>query len=284
MGKLGLVAEGGGMKCAYSAGVMDKFLDYGIEFDYCIGVSAGSANLASLMAGQRGRNEHFYVKHVTDPWYFGIKPLLKTGNLFNLQYIYGDLTNDGGEDELHYDTIMENPCEYEIVATNALTGRPEYFNKNQMQRNHYVQIMASSAIPVVSKPIMIDGVPYYDGGISDAIPGRRAIKQGCDKLVFVLSKSRHFQKAPEKHQLLTSMACHKYPNVIRDVKRRHIMYKKCQDYMFELEKRGRAFIFSLETDLKLSTYSMKPEINRQLYENGLADFEAKKEEFLKFIG
>ncbi len=54
--KIGLVVEGGGMKCAYNAGILDAFLDEGITFDYCIGVSGVSGNLASYLAGQRGRN------------------------------------------------------------------------------------------------------------------------------------------------------------------------------------------------------------------------------------
>ena len=47
--KTGLIVEGGGMKCAYSAGVLDAFLDENITFDYCIGVSAGAANSASFL-------------------------------------------------------------------------------------------------------------------------------------------------------------------------------------------------------------------------------------------
>lgn len=67
MAKIGLMVEGGGMKCAYSAGVLDAFLDAGITFPYGIGVSAGAANLASFQAGQRDRNRRFYVVHVKDP-------------------------------------------------------------------------------------------------------------------------------------------------------------------------------------------------------------------------
>ena len=52
--KIGLVVEGGGMKCAYNAGILDGFLDHGILFDYCIGVSGGAGNAASYVAGQRG--------------------------------------------------------------------------------------------------------------------------------------------------------------------------------------------------------------------------------------
>lgn len=40
--KIGLVVEGGGMKCAYNAGILDAFMDNGISFDYCIGVSGGA--------------------------------------------------------------------------------------------------------------------------------------------------------------------------------------------------------------------------------------------------
>ena len=70
--KTGLVVEGGGMKCAYNAGILDAFLDEGISFDYCIGVSGGSGNLASYIAGQRGRNLRFFTEHIHDKEYFGM--------------------------------------------------------------------------------------------------------------------------------------------------------------------------------------------------------------------
>ena len=92
MEKSGLIVEGGGMKCAYSAGILDAFLDDNVTFDYCMGVSAGAANTASYLAGQRGRNLRFYIEHVKDPRYISIKNLIKTGSLFGLQYIYGTFT------------------------------------------------------------------------------------------------------------------------------------------------------------------------------------------------
>ncbi len=283
MSKIGLVVEGGGMKCAYSAGVLDAFMDNNITFDYCIGVSAGSANAASFMAGQRGRNIRFYTTHIKEPMYFGVKSLLKTGNLFNLQYIYGTLSNEDGSDMLDFDKIMENPAEYELVATNARTGKPEYFSKEQMIKNNYIHIMASSAIPAVSKPVMIHGKPYFDGGISDAIPVQRAFDMGCDKVVCILSKSRYFIKTPEKNKLLYSALCRKYPKTIADLNNRHRMYKKCQDKMFKAEKEGKAFLFSLESDLKISTYKMDADINQQLYELGLSDYEKMKDQLKEFL-
>ena len=127
MEKSGLIVEGGGMKCAYSAGILDAFLDDNVTFDYCMGVSAGAANTASYLAGQRGRNLRFYIEHVKDPRYISIKNLIKTGSLFGLQYIYGTLTNSTGTDPLDYDALAANPSEFHFPATNAATGKAEYF-------------------------------------------------------------------------------------------------------------------------------------------------------------
>lgn len=82
--KIGLVVEGGGMKCAYNAAILDAFLDHNITFAYCIGASGGSGNLASYLAGQRGRNLRFFTEHIHSPGYFGLRSFLKTGNLFGL--------------------------------------------------------------------------------------------------------------------------------------------------------------------------------------------------------
>lgn len=54
--KTGIVDVGGGLREVYAAGIFDYCLDMGIQFDFCIGVSAGSANVTSYMAGQKKRN------------------------------------------------------------------------------------------------------------------------------------------------------------------------------------------------------------------------------------
>ena len=71
--KIGLVVEGGGMKCAYNAAILDAFLDHNITFAYCIGASGGSGNLASYLAGQRGRKLRFFTEHIHSPGYFGLR-------------------------------------------------------------------------------------------------------------------------------------------------------------------------------------------------------------------
>ena len=237
--KIGLVVEGGGMKCAYNAGILDVFLDHQITFDYCIGVSGGAGNVASFVAGQRGRNIRFFTEHIHSSQYFGVKSLLKTGNLFGLQYIYGDLTNTTGKDPLDFPAIMKNPAEYEVAATNAVTGEAEYFGKEDMKQDDYRPIMASSAIPAACRPVVINGVPYYDGGISDAIPVRRALEKGCDRIVVILSKQRDYVRKPQGMRFLYSTLCRKYPKIIEGIDRRHITYRENLQEVFDLEKRGK---------------------------------------------
>ena len=61
--KIGVVDVGGGFRGIYAAGVLDYCMDNHIQFDVGIGVSAGSANLISYAAGQRGRNLIFYTEY-----------------------------------------------------------------------------------------------------------------------------------------------------------------------------------------------------------------------------
>ncbi len=281
--KTGLVVEGGGMKCAYNAGILDAFLDHNITFDYCIGVSAGSGNLASYVAGQRGRNLRFFTEHTRDPLYFGLKSLLKTGNLFNLQYIYGDLTNTSGKDPLDFDAFMKNPTEYYLVATNALTGQPEYFGKKDMKKDDYRLVMASCAIPVACRPVKINGIPYFDGGIADAIPVKKALDDGCDRIVVILSKPRGYIRKRQSMRPLYSAVCRKYPKIVSAIDQRHKTYNKNFKQVFDLEREGKAFVFAPSRSIEAGTYSMDEKVERKLYDLGMKDFARERKALEKFL-
>lgn len=283
MGKTGLVVEGGGMKCAYCAGVLDQFLENGITFDYCIGVSAGAASVASYLAGQKGRNLRFYTEYIDDPWYFGMRSFLKNGDLFNLKYIYGDLTNSGGRDPLDLEALKKNPAEYEIVATCAETGEGVYFSKDDLIQDDYRHVMASCAIPAVCRPVEIDGKHYYDGGLADSIPMQRALDRGCDKLVVIASKSRKFVKTPEKFRLMYTLMCRKYPKAVKALNDRYLTYRRQQKLMFDLEKAGTAFLFTPETDRKINTFTMDREVNQHMYDLGVQDFRRKQQKLAAFL-
>lgn len=282
--KTGLVVEGGGMKCAYSAGVLDVFLDEGLTFDYCIGVSAGAANSASFLAGQRERNMRYYTQHVSDPKYISFGNFLRTGSLFGLQYIYGDLSNEGGKDPLDYDAYHNNPTETYLAATDAMTGEARYFNKNEISRNSYQPIMASCALPVGCRPVSYEGHVYYDGGISDSIPAAHALAHGCDRLVILFSKPQGYRMKPQGGRGVYTIALkRKYPKIVAALNRRHEMYNKEMELVDTLVAQKKAKTFSPSAGIKIGTYTKDPAVMQQLYQNGLEDGRKRANEIKEFL-
>jgi predicted patatin/cPLA2 family phospholipase len=71
MGNTALVAEGGGQRGIFTAGVLDSWLHAGFNpFDLLIGTSAGAQNLSSYMTCQIGFGRHSITSLSRDPKFF----------------------------------------------------------------------------------------------------------------------------------------------------------------------------------------------------------------------
>ena len=281
--KIGLVLEGGGMKCAYGAGILDCFMEAGIEFDYCIGVSAGSANGAGFLARQHGRSLRFYTEHISDDRYFGLRPLIEQGGIFGLDYIYNDLSLSTGKDPLDYDTFAANPCDFEVVATDAETGKAVYFRKSDIMRDDYRVIMCSSCLPAVSKPVQFRGRYYFDGGVADSIPCDRAFEKGCTKIVVITSKPRNYFKEPENFKAAYTRILKDWPETVKAVDNRHLAYRESQRKMFGYEARGTAFLYCMSHEIRSSTYNMNRDTAKEMYELGRRDYVASVPKLRHFL-
>ena len=281
--KLGLVIEGGGMKCAYTAGILDRMLDDEIRPDYVIGVSAGAACGASFVAGQRGRNRRFFVDYVTDPDYMGLTAYRSSGEFFNLKYIYQNMTGKDGKDPLDYDAIMKNPAQLWAVATDAETGKPHYFSKNDFSPTDYSVYMATCAIPVACRPVRMGDHIYYDGGCSDSLPVRRALEEGCDKVIILLCRPKNTIKPPEKHRGLYHRLLNRYPALIHNLDIRHERYNAVLEASKRLEEHGHALILAPHEELPITTYTKVPRQLQGLYDTALSEYEMDREKLLDFI-
>lgn len=103
--KTGIIDVGGGLRGIYAAGVLDFCIKKEISFDYCIGISAGSANLTSYLAQQYQRNYKFYREYSFRKEYMGFRTWLHTGSFIDMDYVYGTLSNSTGEYPLDYPKI-----------------------------------------------------------------------------------------------------------------------------------------------------------------------------------
>lgn len=282
--KLGLVIEGGGMKCAYTAGILDCMMDDGIKPDYVIGVSAGAACGASFVAGQKDRNRRFFVDYVDDPDYMGWSAFRRNGSFFNLSYIYNNMTAKGGKDPLDYQAIINNPAQLWAVATDAETGKPHYFTKTDMSPEDYSMYMATSSIPVLCKPVLIGGRKYYDGGCTDAIPVKRALEAGCDKVLVLLCRPKDTVREPEGHRRVYHSALKDYPKLVHALDVRHLRYNATLKATRKLEENGHALIIAPHEKLDITTYTKDPSELQKLYEIALTEYDLDRERLMEFIG
>lgn len=179
MDKVGLVLEGGGMRGMYTAGVLDTFMENGIHFDGIVGVSAGALFGVNFLSGQKGRAIRYNKKFNSDKNYMGIIPLLKEGNIVSTEYAYTKVPYE--LDPFDNKTYMESGVPFYAVMTNVSNGNPEYVLVRDIFKQMDV-LRASGSLPIISRPVLIDGKYYLDGGIADSIPFEWMFSQGYSTL------------------------------------------------------------------------------------------------------
>ena len=265
---IGIVDVGGGMRGVFGCGVTDFLLDNDITFDYCLGVSAGSANLASYVSRQRGRNYRYYTKYSLRSEYMSAFNFVTKHSFFDLDYVYSVLSDSDGEDPLDYKTLSQSNQIYKAVATNGETGEPHYFTKDDFRQDFYEPLKASSAIPGVCKPVSIDGTDYFDGGVSDPIPVEKALADGCDHVFLILTKPIDFVKKPEMFKSAYTKVLKNYPAVIKKLNIRHETYNNEIKKALELSKEGKVTIIAPDGGYSVTAFTRNIRELNHLYNEG----------------
>lgn len=274
----GIIDVGGGMRGAYTAGIYDYFIDNKIEFDYCLGISAGSANMCNYLSGQHGRNKLSYMVYSQRPEYMGMRNMLRTGSYINMDYIYSELCNSGAENPFDYKRFSENKTRFYVGATDAVTGQPHYFTEKDMSQDNYDILKASCALPGICKPYFINGRPYYDGGIAEPIPYKKAIEDGCKRLVILLTRPAEYRRSELKNKAVMKLLLKKYPQTFESLTMRYIKYNTALD---ELEKMSDNVLIVAPSDINgMSTLKRNTDAMLRLYNMGYKDAE-KIADFIK---
>ena len=269
--KIGVVDVGGGYRGVYATGVLDYCMDHHIQFDLGIGVSAGSANLISYAAGQRGRNLQFYTEYGLRKEYAGIRNFLFKKSFVDLDYVYSTLSNSDGENPLDYLAAIANPMEFIAVATEAETGNARYFDKRDISQDNYSVMKASSAIPFVCHPYEVEGTLYYDGALGDTIPIQKAFQLGCDKVVLLLTLPEDTLRTSDKDRKLAARIRKKYPLAAEKLEQRAENYNQGVALAQQLVLEGKMLIVAPNDTCGVSTLSRDADALHRLYEKGYED-------------
>lgn len=266
--KIGVVDVGGGLRGSFGAGVLDYCMEQGIRFDFGIGVSAGAANISSYMANQKGRNFVFYTEYFQREQYMGVKNLMHTGSYIGLDYIYSSLSDHEGDYPLDWKTIRNDPRDMMIVATDANTGLPHYFHKYDMRQDSYDPIKASCCVPVINRPYKVDGIPYYDGGLSDPVPYEKAFAAGCDKVVVILTRPEDYRRIPKNDKIIADLLHPHYPNASQAMRNRSVVYNQQVDACEYLQVQGKVCVVAPDSIGNMKTLTKDKDSIEALYFKG----------------
>ena len=273
--KTALIDVGGGMRGIYAAGVLDCCLDEHVTFDAGIGISAGSANIASFLAHQRGRNKRYFLEYSFRKEYMSLSNYRKKGSFLNLDYIYGTLSNSDGEYPLNYQAIIDNPTIINVLACNAWTGETKIFYKSDLSLDNYNIFKASCAIPSICKPYYIDEIPYFDGALGDTIP--LDMVEDYDRTVLILTKPKDTIRTSRKDDLLARRIEKQYPKAAEQLHLRAARYNAGVAKAKELEKSGKLLIIAPENTEGVDTLTRDKGAFLRLYTRGYMDGHQVKE-------
>ena len=279
--KTGLVLEGGGMRGLFTAGVMDVMMKYGIRFDGIVGVSAGATFGCNYKSHQVGRVLRYNVRFKDDPRYMGIRSLLRTGDLVAAEFSYHTLPNE--LDVFDFEAYNSDPTEFHIVCTDALTGEPVYHRLDKMDDEGLDWIRASASMPLVSRPVSLDGRLLLDGGISDSIPVRYFQGQGFERNVVILTQPKGFYKRKTKLMPLFHLFMRRYPAIVKAMARRHLMYNDELSYLEEQERKGNILLIYPQDTLPIGRTEQDETKMRRVYAMGRQAAESMLPQIKRFI-
>lgn len=279
--KKGMVLEGGGMRGMYTAGVLDVFMEEGITVDGAVGVSAGAIIGCSYKSGQRGRSLRYNMKYCQDQRYFGMKSLLKTGDLFNVEFCYHEIPER--LDPFDEEAYRKNPMEFYAVCTDVETGKPVYHLCERGDAQDVQWYRASGSMPLVSRVVELDGMKLLDGGIADSIPITWFRSVGYERNVVVLTQPKGYRKEKNRSLPVMKAAMRKYPAVYEAMARRHEVYNDTLDELERLEKAGEVLILRPSRPIHVGRTERDKKRLKMLYTLGTYDAKQNLEAIRKFL-
>ncbi|MDE6500503.1 MAG: patatin family protein [Ruminococcus sp.] len=264
--KYGLVMEGGAMRGMFTAGVIDVFMENGIEPDGAVGVSAGGAFGCNYKSHQPRRVIRYNTRFCRDKRYCSMWSFLKTGDIFGANFCYHEIPEK--LDIFDTETFRNSPMEFYVVCTDVETGKPVYHRMMKVDYDELEWMRASASMPVVSRIVEVGGKKLLDGGISDSIPLKFMKKAGYDRNIVILTQPRGFVKPPSSMARRFRPLLRKYPNLINAMNNRHKMYNAELKYIRCEEQAGKALVIAPPEKLPVGHIEHNPDVLREVYRIG----------------
>ena len=277
--KIGLVLEGGAMRGMYTAGVLDTFLDKDFWVDGIISVSAGALFGVNYPSRQKERAIRYNKKFISDKRYISFKSLVRTGNIVNKDFAFYEVPFK--YDVFDNKTFKESDIDFYVAVTNLQTAQAEYVKLIDPLGQMEV-LRATSAMPYVSRPVEIDGIPYLDGAIVDSIPVEQMQMLGYDKIIVILTRTLDYRKS-KPMAWIAKWFYRRYPDFADAVNQRYAMYNRQVENVIKLAEKGDIFVIRPSVDLKIKRIEKDPNKLQAMYELGMKDMQLQWKNLLDYL-
>ena len=267
--KRGLVIEGGGARGAHTAGMLTALVKEGLPwFDVVCATSAGASTISFFVAKEYEKMTSVWNETFRDKKFLDLRRALIFKSAMDMDHLIDDVFVK--RVPLNYQAIDDNPCDFFICATDCKTGQSHYF-KNR-QDSIPLALKASGAIPLAyTPPIIINGQRYVDGGISDSIPVKKAIQEGCQEIWVCLTQLVSYRKKPTGYFPWQLTPFRQYPHLLEAIKTRHIHYNTTLDFLHTPSNSVKIHIFAPQSPLPLERFTNDLSKIKQAYKQGLED-------------
>ena len=279
MNQVSIVAEGGGTKIAYTAGVLKCLLEHEIYVPYCVGISAGAEVLLPYVSRQIRRLEVTGIDAPSQKGAVGIRPALKEGSLFGIESTCEFIE---GKAPLDWDTFYKSSTELEIGVYNMETHRVEYYDKVDVSKDMTL-VKASCALLLLAKPYTFKDHKYFDAGLVDMISIEQAIRKGYKKHIVISTKEEGYVRKPApKYQHVLAKMVYRDDQIVEDLKNRHNRYNEQWKIISDLEKEGNALVLRPHKDLGITRYTTDPDKLGPWFQLGYDETLERMDEILAF--
>lgn len=182
-----LLLEGGSLRCAFTAGVLDTFAVVGYNrFRRYYAVSAGSMALTSFLSGQRKHFIDVACHVVEDGEFIQFTSAFREEGLMNLAHLFDHVRRNRPLDISAAAAAARNK-DVRVVTTDFETGSPLYLRPTVQD---WLRIIwASSTLPLVTRGrIRVRDRWMFDGGISDPLPLQAALDGGARRILAIRTR------------------------------------------------------------------------------------------------
>ncbi len=281
MKQVGIMIEGGAMRSVFAAGVLDYFMEKGIEVPNVLAVSAGAYAGMNYISGQKGRAVEAVIKPLEKEKYMGPATFLRKGTFFDMDYLFEVVPKKLAP--FDFDAFTGSEKKFIINTTDCRTGKSIFHEDFDTEDKFWKICRAANSLPFISRVSRIDNIPMLDGGMADALPVAKALEEGWEKILVILTrKSDYRKKYRHFYMLMIRTLYRRYPAFVRTVAGRAQKYNECLMEIEEMEKQGKALVLR-PSRLAISNNESNVDVLMDYYQHGYEEAMGREKEICDFL-